>query len=123
MKKVVSMLMVLIVAFPVGAFAKDMSASEVVDPHKEWNINFSTEMDIETINKDTITVEDFQGNEYDLNIELSEDKTTITVDSKTPYEIGAYRLHISDEVKSERGVNLEEEVNFYFTVKNKEFIE
>jgi len=123
MKKVVSMLMVLMVAFPVGAFAKDMSASEVVDPHKTWSINFSTEMDIESINKDTLTVEDFQGNEYELNIELSEDKKTITVDSETPYEIGAYRLHISDEVKSERGVNLEEEVNFYFTVKNKDFIE
>ncbi len=123
MKKIVSMLMVLMVAFPVGAFAKDMSAGEVVDPHKVWNINFSTEMDKDSINENTITIEDFQGNEYELNIELSEDKRTITVDSKTPYEIGAYRLHISDKVKSERGVNLEEEVNFYFTVKNKDFIE
>ncbi|MDZ5710967.1 beta-propeller domain-containing protein [Jeotgalibacillus haloalkalitolerans] len=73
-----------------------------------WRMNFTEEMREDTVNEETVYVEDQNGNQTAVTVELMNEGHTLSVAPPDGgYENGAfYTLHLSEEIKSSLGLKL-----------------
>lgn len=83
-----------------------------------WQMNFTEEMREETVNEETVFVEDKDGNKTAVSIELSnEGHTLVVAPPDGGYKNGAfYTLHLSEEIKSSLGLKLKDDQAIEFKI-------
>jgi inhibitor of cysteine peptidase len=102
----------------VGAWASESNRKEVL-ANKIWEIEFSKEMDEETITSDTVFVVDDQGNKIDLPITIREDKMAISIHPpENGYDTTSsfYTLQVKADIKSVGGRSLRSGKDITFSV-------
>ncbi|MGM8215835.1 phosphodiester glycosidase family protein [Bacillaceae bacterium W0354] len=78
----------------------------LVDPKKSWEITFDKPIDRQSINKDSIYIEDALGNKHDVSYEFLNNDQVIIVQPKNHYKSGEfYRLVINEKIQSVDGFN------------------
>lgn len=85
---------------------------------KTWTINFSKELDENTINKENIKVVDQNGNDIDVKVVLRTDKKSIDILPPTSnYTKGqTYSIVVSSRVKDINNKNLKQQTKMSFTI-------
>lgn len=85
-----------------------------VENDKVWNITFNIVVDEETINEETVYVEDANGKRIDVKVDMKDGKTIFVTPVKL-YESGKeYNLVITDEIKGKSGKAMMETVRMPF---------
>ncbi len=95
---------------------KDWDVMSDVDKDKEFTIGFDTKLNKSTVNSNYIYITDEEGERFDASVSLSEDGQSVTLSPEKVYSLNeSYTLHISQDVESEYGKFLKEEVEMKFS--------
>ncbi|TFD99828.1 beta-propeller domain-containing protein [Jeotgalibacillus salarius] len=83
-----------------------------------WKLNFTEKMRDDTVNEETVFIEDQNGNKTAVKVELIHDGHTLSI---APPESGyddkaRYTLHLSDEIRSSLGLKLKNEQAIEFKI-------
>ncbi|GEL77713.1 phosphodiester glycosidase family protein [Tenuibacillus multivorans] len=85
---------------------EDLENYETVSATKEWKVTFDKSIDPESVNENSIFVEDVHGDKHEVTYELNEQQTVITVSPTEAYTSDEfYRLVINENVQGENGFN------------------
>ncbi|MFB1081857.1 beta-propeller domain-containing protein [Jeotgalibacillus sp. JSM ZJ347] len=97
--------------------ASGAEARAVFSDHT-WRMNFTEEMRGETINEETVFVEDQEGDKVPVSLELLNDGFTLAVaPPEEGYQNGAiYTLHLSEEIRSSLGLKLKDKQAVEFKI-------
>lgn len=91
-----------------------------VPKNKAWNINFTDELNKDTVNLNTIKVLDKNGQPYGVDVNLAPGNKVIVISPKTDYEYGSsYTLIVTREVKSIYNKNIDKALKLDFTIVEK----
>ncbi|SIS42338.1 DUF2927 domain-containing protein [Salimicrobium flavidum] len=90
-----------------------------VAPDYDWTVEFNTELDEQSVNGNTIYVEDKDGNPIATTVELKENGEAVLVEApEEGYRSGAtYNLHVAEGISSATGRLLEKEVTMQFEIE------
>lgn len=89
-----------------------------VDPHYDWTILLSDEINKDTVNMDTVYVTDYQGVKVNVTIKHHEQDQSITIEAPLEgYEIGhTYYIVVEDGLMSSTGARLNPPVKMRFDI-------
>ena len=111
----------LIVSFSASSYAADSwsawESKTTKNPNKEWTVEFSSDLDANSVNSDSIYITN--GSDLKIPATISTTSDTINIAPKNSYESGMdYYLYISKDIKSIDGQNLESGFKMPFTYEN-----
>ncbi|MET3683008.1 beta-N-acetylglucosaminidase [Alkalibacillus flavidus] len=92
-----------------------------VPEEKVWTVTFDQPINPETLNSDYVYVENENtGEKHPTSLDLREEGRVITVTPDEKYDAGeTYQLHITDGLKSEKDVALNQNTRQIFTIPDK----
>jgi hypothetical protein len=93
-------------AFADSAVAEynELISQRDVDTKKSWTIKFNKEVNVNTINANTIKVVDDNNKSIDINIQIATDRKSITITPKADYLQGNnYYVIVSKDVQADLG--------------------
>ncbi|WLR53000.1 Ig-like domain-containing protein [Bacillus tianshenii] len=114
-----AVLLFVVAFFPLIVTAASPWDETNVPTNKIWTIEFNTKMKESTINRNNIYVTNEHGDTLStIDVSLSDDQSFVRVSNSSPYNKGeTYRLVITQNVKSDAGINLKEPIEMVFTTR------
>ncbi|WP_227394692.1 beta-propeller domain-containing protein [Jeotgalibacillus aurantiacus] len=93
------------------------ASSKMVFPDHTWTFYFTEKMNSDSINQDTVFIEDSEGNKVEVSLTLiNENRSLRVAPPEEGYTVGeTYTMSFSDELKSSLGLKLKES-SFTFTI-------
>jgi outer membrane protein assembly factor BamB len=86
-------------------------------PDKEWNIQFTKEVDPKTVTEDNIYVLDSKGSKVD--VELKSSVKGVTIKPVQNYKLGeTYDLYVTKNIHSKSGKLIKQPIKYDFTIGN-----
>lgn len=102
--------------------AASFTDNQTVDSNKAWTIGFNSEVSLDDLTKQGITVTDSVGAKINVGLKLGQDSKTIIVTAPEGGYISgeSYTLNIGNQVQSAKGNTLNNEYKLHFNIKSNE---
>lgn len=97
----------------------DWTPEQTVEKEKDWTIRFNQEIDLTTVNENTIYVHQNRKKVEDIEILVNADGKSLTVKApRANYQVGqTYFLYIEDQVKSKKDQSISKPIKFKFMIQ------
>ncbi len=91
------------------------------DRDKEWTIQFDDALNEDTVTSDNIYIKDSDDNVIKTKLSISSDEKAVTIKPVVAYNPNKrYYIYVSKNIKSDKNVKLEKEINISFRVEVKD---
>ncbi|MFL0195384.1 leucine-rich repeat domain-containing protein [Clostridium sp. WILCCON 0269] len=100
--------------------AVSFTDNQTVEANKTWTIKFNSDVELDDVSKQGITVTNSKDNTVNVGIQLGDDSRTVIVNAPDGgYTAGeSYTLNVGIKVHSSKGKLLKNEYKLHFSIKN-----